>query len=108
MPPMPIAASRLIAPVEIPATRTCGESAPIRMMEPLPHVFSICVMARVSALRRSSVSLVGCGCSAMIDLDMGGGLRLVWIPEYIPNPRLAPSWSEGVLQVLYLIVNNGD
>src|SRR5712691_9319440 len=71
---MPIAASRLIAPVEIAPTRTCGVSAPIRMMDPFPHVFSICVIARFSALRRSSVSegeedLAGC-CSAMVDLDI--------------------------------------
>ena len=76
IPPMPIAASRLIAPVEMALTRTCGESAPIRMMEPFPQVFSIWVMAKASALRRSSeilVGWVGCvGCSAMSDLDMGG------------------------------------
>src|SRR2546428_750844 len=39
MPPIPIAASRLIAPVGIASTRTCGESAPIRMMAPLPQGF---------------------------------------------------------------------
>src|SRR5439155_1139136 len=31
MPPIPIAASRLIAPVGIASTRTCGESAPERV-----------------------------------------------------------------------------
>src|SRR6267378_8065616 len=110
MPPMPIAASRLIAPVEIPATRTCGESAPIRMMDPFPHVFSIWVIARFSALRRSSVreggeDLAGC-CSAMVDLCIGGeppldpgpypGLR----PEYKPKLLLPPSGTERVLDVL--------
>src|SRR5437899_7396536 len=109
IPPIPMAASRLIAPVEMPLTRTCGASAPIRMMEPLPQVFSICVMARLSALRRSSEILVGCwvGWCAMIDLDMGGeppGMR----PEYIPKPISPPSRTEGVLQVLYLVVNNAD
>jgi len=69
MPPMPIAASRLIAPVGMALIRTCGESAPMRMIEPLPQVFSIWVIARLSAFRRSSVSLVVS--SAMIGLDMG-------------------------------------
>jgi hypothetical protein len=35
---------------------TRGVSDPMRMIEPLPQVFSICVMARLSALRRSSDS----------------------------------------------------
>src|SRR5512145_2467138 len=108
MPPIPIAASILIAPVEIPAIRTCGVSAPILMMEPLPHVFSIWVMARLSALRRSSEILVGwVGCSAMMDLDMGG--EPPWLrPEYIPKPLSPPSRTEGVLDVLYLIVHQSD
>src|SRR5438094_581237 len=38
MPPMPIAASRLIAPVGTTSTRTRGASAPMRMIEPLPHL----------------------------------------------------------------------
>src|SRR5437879_12091634 len=107
MPPMPIAASRLIAPVESPDTRTWGVSGPRRMMDPLPHVFSIWVIARLSALRRSSVSLDGwpCCCSAMSDLDMGGeppGMR----PEYIPHPRSPPSRTEGVLQMVQLLAND--
>jgi len=72
MPPMPIAASRLMAPVGITSTRTRGESAPIRMMAPLPHVFSICVMARFRAFLRSSVSRGASFSSAgMSVLDMG-------------------------------------
>src|SRR2546429_4566738 len=91
MPPIPIAASRLIAPVGIASTRTCGESAPIRMMAALPQVFSIWVMARLSAFVRASVSLGGSALAAIMGvLDMGSGppgLR----PEYIPKLRLAPS-----------------
>src|SRR2546428_11896734 len=74
MPPLPIAASRLIAPVGIASTRPGGESAPIRMMAPLPQVFSIWVMARLSAFLRSSVSLGGSAFAAMMGvLDMGPG-----------------------------------
>src|SRR3989441_6853130 len=103
MPPIPIAASRLMAPVEIPATRTCGESAPIRMMDPFPHVFSIWVIARFNALRRSSVreggeGLAGC-CSSMGDLGIGGEPPPTWRPEYIPKQLSPPSGTEGVLQV---------
>jgi hypothetical protein len=54
MPPTPIAASRLIAPVGIDSTRTFV-SAPIRMMEPFPQFFSICEIARFSAFFLSSV-----------------------------------------------------
>jgi hypothetical protein len=72
------------------------------MIEPFPHVFSIWVIARFSALRRSSVregeDLAGC-CSAMVDLCMGcepPGVR----PEYIPKQLSPPSGTEGVLQML--------
>ena len=51
---MPIAASRLIAPVGIASTRTLL-SVPSRMIDPLPQLFSICVMARFSAFFLSSV-----------------------------------------------------
>src|SRR2546423_271009 len=107
IPPMPIAASRLIAPVGIASTRTWGESAPIRMMAPLPHVFSICVIARLSALRRSSVSLGASFSAAMSVLDMG------WEPprerpEYIPKPGLAPPGTERVCHVLQPSVRNRD
>src|SRR5207248_4069549 len=107
IPPMPIAASRLIAPVGIASTRTWGESAPIRMMAPLPHVFSICVIARLSALRRSSVSLGASFSAAMSVLDMG------WEPpyerpEYIPKPRLAPPGAERVCHVLQPAVCDRD
>src|SRR5690606_5138267 len=54
IPPMPSAASRLIAPVGIASTRTRGFSAPMRMMLPLPQFFSICAMARLSAFFLSS------------------------------------------------------
>src|SRR2546428_9141131 len=108
MPPIPIAASRLIAPVGIASTRTCGESAPIRMMAPLPQVFSIWVMARLSAFLRSSVSLGGSALAAIMGvLDMGSGppgLR----PEYIPKLRLAPSGAKRVRQVLQLPVRQSD
>src|SRR5712691_3572414 len=78
------------------------------MMDPFPQVFSICVMASVSALRRSSVSFVGAGCcSAMSDLDIGGEPPFVR-PEYIPKPLSSPSGTECVLQMLQLIGNNSD
>jgi hypothetical protein len=51
---MPIAASRLIAPVEIASTRVRWEPAPRRMIEPLPQLFSICAMARLRAFFLSS------------------------------------------------------
>src|SRR5256885_273072 len=108
IPPMPIAASRLIAPVGITSTRTRGASAPIRMMAPLPHVFSICVMARFRAFLRSSLSRGASFSSAgMSVLDMG------WEPprrrpEYIPKTGLPPARSERVRQVLQLIVAECD
>src|SRR2546430_97275 len=107
MPPIPIAASRLIAPVGMTSTRTRGESAPIRMMAPLPQVFSICVIARLRAFLRSSES---CGTSlsaAMSVLDMGWEPRLVR-PEYTPKPRLSPPGAERVSQVLQLAVHDRD
>src|SRR5256886_3826305 len=107
IPPMPIAASRLIAPVGIASPRTWGESAPIRMMAPLPHVFSICVIARLRALRRSSVSLGASFSAAMSVLDMG------WEPpyerpEYIPKPRLTPPGAERVCHMLQPAVRDRD
>src|ERR1044071_6669269 len=107
MPPIPIAASRLIAPVGMTSTRTRGESAPIRMMAPFPQVFSICVMARLRAFLRSSES---CGTSlsaAMSVLDMGWEPRCVR-PEYIPKTRLPPAGPERVGQVLQLAVHDRD
>src|SRR5439155_15369783 len=111
MPPMPIAASRLIAPVGTTSTRTRGGSAPIRMIEPLPQVFSIWVMARFSALRRSSESLgTGGGLSrfsaAISILDMVAGLLVR--PEYIPKPALPPAGTKRVFQVLQLVVLQPD
>src|SRR5438128_10692544 len=107
MPPIPIAASRLIAPVGMTSTRTRGESAPIRMIAPLPQVFSICVIARLRAFLRSSES---CGTSlsaAMSVLDMGWEPRLVR-PEYTPKPRLSPPGAERVGHVLQLAVHDRD
>src|SRR5207237_6170817 len=91
--------------VGIASPRTWGESARIRMMAPLPHVFSICVIARLRALRRSSVSLGGSFSAAMSILDMG------WEPprerpEYIPKPRLAPPGAERVCHVLQPAVHD--
>src|SRR5688500_18768739 len=57
MPPMPMAASRLIAPVGIASIRTRVELAPIFMMEPFPQLFSICAMARFSAFFLSSCTV---------------------------------------------------
>src|SRR5438034_1059896 len=107
MPPMPIAASRLLAPVGIASTRTRGESAPIRMMAPLPQVFSIWLMARFSAFLRSSVSFATSLSAAMGALDMG------WKPpfrrpEYTPKLRLAPSWAERVRYMLQPVVDQCD
>src|SRR5436853_5753392 len=107
MPPIPIAASRLIAPVGMISTRTRGESAPIRMIAPLPQVFSICVIARLRAFLRSSES---CGTSlsaAMSVLDMGWEPRLVR-PEYTPKPRLSPPGAERVGQVLQPAIHDRD
>src|SRR6266487_4521908 len=111
MPPMPIAASRLIAPVGTTSTRTRGASAPMRMIEPLPQVFSICVMARFSALRRSSDSLGTEGglsrfSAAISILDMVAGLLVR--PEYIPKPALPPAGTKRVFQVLQLVVLQPD
>src|SRR3989442_7801450 len=109
IPPTPIAASRLMAPVEMASTRTRGESAPIRMMAPLPQVFSIWVIARFRALRRSSLSWgVGSrGSAAMRILDVGWGPR--WRrPEYIPKPGLAPPRAERVFQMLQPAARQGD
>src|SRR5436309_317091 len=107
IPPIPMAASRLIAPVGIASTRTRGASAPIRMMAPLPHVFSIWVMARFRAFLRSSVSLGTSFSAAMSTLDMG------WEPpygrpEYIPKARSAPAGSERVRQMLQFMVDDCD
>src|SRR5689334_24841555 len=54
---MPMAASRLIAPVGIASIRTRVELAPIFMMEPFPQLFSICAMARFSAFFLSSCTV---------------------------------------------------
>src|SRR5437870_6864908 len=107
MPPMPIAASRLIAPVGIASTRTRGESAPIRMMAPLPHVFSIWVMARLRAFLRSSVRLGTSFSAAMSVLDMG------WEPprrrpEYKPKLGLSPSRRQCVRHMLQLVIHERD
>jgi hypothetical protein len=55
---MPVAASRLMAPVEMATTRSRGVSAPIRMMDPFPSCFSIWLIARLSAFLRSTSCLV--------------------------------------------------
>ncbi len=54
---MPIAASRLMAPVGMHSTRTRGVSEPMRMMEPLPQLFSICEIARPRAFFLSSCTV---------------------------------------------------
>src|SRR5690242_17977064 len=107
IPPIPMAASRLMAPVGITSTRTRGASAPIRMIAPLPQVFSICVMARFRAFLRSSESFATSFSAAMSVLDMG------WEPpcerpEYIPKPRLSPPGAECVREVLQPIVHDRD
>ena len=66
MPPTPIAASRLIAPVGIASTRM-WLSVPSRMIEPLPQLFSICAMARFSAFFLSSCIVE----TAMIGVSFG-------------------------------------
>ena len=45
IPPMPNARSSDNAPVGIASTLTCAPSSPMRMTEPLPNSFSICVSA---------------------------------------------------------------
>src|SRR5882672_5823336 len=107
MPPIPMAASRLIAPVGMTSTRTRGESAPIRMMAPFPQVFSICVMARLRAFLRSSESWGTSLSATMSVLDMGWEPRLMR-PEYTPKPRLSPPGAERVGQVLQLAVYDRD
>src|SRR3989441_11968430 len=107
MPPIPIAASRLIAPVGMISTRTRGESAPIRMIAPLPQVFSIWVMARLRAFLRSSESCGPSLSAAMSVLDMGWEPR--WMrPEYTPKPRLSPPGAERVGHVLQPAVHDRD
>src|SRR5881296_3263935 len=107
IPPTPMAASRLIAPVGIASTRTRGESAPIRMMAPFPHVFSIWVIARFRAFLRSSESLGTSFSAAMSILDMG------WEPprrrpEYTPKLGLSPSRPECVRHMLQLVIHDRD
>jgi hypothetical protein len=51
---MPIAASRLIAPVEMESMRTRASVDPSFMMAPLPQVFSIWAIARPKAFFLSS------------------------------------------------------
>src|SRR5437867_6549812 len=93
------------------STRTRGESAPMRMMAPLPQVFSICVIARFRALRRSSLSwgvgVVSRCSAAMRVLDMGCGPRCRR-PEYIPKPGLAPPGTERVFDMLQPPARQGD
>src|SRR5690349_9590812 len=72
MPPTPIAASRLMAPVEIDSMRTFW-SAPRRMIEPLPQLFSICAMAKFSAFFLSS-----CTVDTAIDLILSVSRRPFW------------------------------
>src|SRR3954470_8706966 len=56
IPPTPIAASRLIAPVGMDSTRTRSVD-PIFMMAPLPQFFSIWAIARFSAFFLSSLTV---------------------------------------------------
>src|SRR5579884_2592650 len=105
MPPTPMAASRLIAPVGIASTRTRGASAPIRMIAPFPQVFSICVIARLSALRRSSESFGTSLSAAMNVLAMDGAPRARGT-EYTPKADLPPSRPERVGQVLQPLVRH--
>jgi hypothetical protein len=49
-----MAASRLMAPVEIASTRTRESVEPIFMIAPLPWFFSICAIARPNAFFLSS------------------------------------------------------
>src|SRR5947199_6135219 len=111
MPPIPIAASRLIAPVGTTSTRTRGASAPMRMIEPCRRVFSVWVVARFAALWRSSES-GGVGgwvlrfSAAMSILDIVAGLLVR--PEYIPKPALPPAGTKRVFQVLQLVVLQAD
>src|SRR3954471_11507976 len=51
---MPMAASRLMAPVGIALTLIIGPFTPMRMMEPLPYAFSMVPMATFRAFLRSS------------------------------------------------------
>src|SRR3989442_4704996 len=103
-----MAASRLIAPVGIAATRTPGESAPLRRMAPLPQLFSIWGMGGFSALRRSSVSLGVSGVSAITVLDIGAWASLGWRPEYKPKVGLPPSRAERVRHMLQLVARQRD
>src|SRR5437763_13246803 len=73
MPPTPIAASRLMAPVEIDSTRTRASAEPIFMMAPLPQFFSICAIARFSAFFLSSLT-VDTAISFHLSLDVGPGV----------------------------------
>src|SRR3954462_3828236 len=57
-PPIPRAASKEIAPVEMTDIGTMASFEPSRMIEPLPNCFSICANARSTALFRSSVAAI--------------------------------------------------
>src|SRR2546423_14435506 len=69
MPPTPIAASRLMAPVEIDSTRTRASADPIFMMAPLPQFFSIWAIARFNAFFLSSLT-VDTAISFTLSLDV--------------------------------------
>ncbi len=65
-----------------------GESAPIRMMAPLPSCFSIWEMASPSALRRSASRRVTSGAAAMVSSDKkvtDFATRLRCEPNLIPK-----------------------
>src|SRR3990172_510890 len=111
MPPTPMAASRLTAPVGMKSTRT-HDSCPIRMIEPLPRFFSICAMARLTAFFFSSetwgasggdvfsagmVTSVGYAYPSHVSFPL-----LTSYPgtEYIPKPASPPLRSERIFQVL--------
>ena len=53
IPPIPIAMSRTMEPVDMAGTLTFAESSPSFMTAPLPNCFSICASAISSALSRS-------------------------------------------------------
>src|ERR1051325_1539052 len=91
MPPTPIAASRLMAPVGIESTRTRASADPIFMMAPLPQFFSIWAIARFNAFFLSSLTV---DTAIYFTLVVGRS-----IPEQ--NTKISRYWQESGTEFLH-------
>ena len=92
-----MAASRLIAPVEMDSTRTRGASGPIFMMDPFPQLFSICAIARLNAFLRSSWMLGTAMKGSSSEREIYGPNKLRRVLQKInardPRPRSVGLWD---------------